>query len=167
MRAVIAFHLPIVPPKATSQTKRLVMVGGKPRFFAKKEHQSAENDLTLLCAPHAPGEPLQGPIRLQVDFVFPWRKTEPRRRLALGRVPNDTRPDCDNLVKLVGDVLTKLRFYRDDGQIADLHVTKAWGARVGIYVSISAMADAGLHGRHGCLAAAGEIGNLPHPPSLF
>lgn len=136
---MIAFHLPIVPPKATSQTKRLVMVAGRPRFFAKKEHQSAENDLLLLCSAHAPAAPLAGPVRLRVDFVFPWRKSEPKRRLALVKVPNDTRPDCDNLVKLVGDVLTKLQFYADDGQVADLHVTKSWGDRIGISVSISEM----------------------------
>lgn len=133
---MIRFHLPIVPPKATSQTKRLVMVAGKPRFFAKKEHQSAENDLTLLCATHAPIAPILGPVRLSVDFVFPWRKSESLRHRKLGRLPNDSRPDADNLVKLVGDVLTKLQFYRDDGQVADLRVTKAWGDLVGISVTI-------------------------------
>ena len=134
---MIAFHLPITPPKATSQTKRLVMVGGRPRFFAKKEHQSAENDLTLLCSPYAPPTPLTGPVSLAVAFTFPWRKSETKKRIALGTVPNDCRPDCDNLVKLVGDVLTKLRFYGDDGQVSDLHVTKAWGDRVGINIRIS------------------------------
>jgi Holliday junction resolvase RusA-like endonuclease len=138
---MITFHLPITPPKATSQTKRLVMVGGKPRFFAKKEHQSAENDLTLLCSRFAPAEPLTGPLMLRVDFVFPWRKSETKRRMALGSVPNDSRPDCDNLVKLIADVLTKLRFYNDDGQVADLHVTKAWGDQVGISVTIQPYAN--------------------------
>ena len=133
---MIDFRLDIIPPKATSQTKRLVMVGGKPRFFAKKEHQSAENDLLLLCAPHAPHRPMEGPLKLRVDFVFPWRKSEPLKRRALGRAPNSSRPDCDNMVKLVADVLTKLRFYDDDGQVADLHVTKAWGDHPGINITL-------------------------------
>lgn len=133
---MITFHIPITPPKATSQTKRLVMVGGKPRFFPKKEHQAAENDLMVLMAQHAPASPMAGPLRLSVDFVFPWRKSETKRRMACGKLPNDARPDCDNLVKMVADVLTKLSFYRDDGQVSDLHVTKAWGDRVGITVSI-------------------------------
>jgi len=133
---VIHFHLPIVPPKATSQTKRLVMVGGKPRFFAKKEHQSAENDLMLLCSAHVPNYHLIGPVRLSVKFVFPFRKSETKRRMGMGILPNDSRPDCDNLVKLVGDVLTKLQFYKDDGQVSDLRVSKFWGERVGITVTI-------------------------------
>jgi Holliday junction resolvase RusA-like endonuclease len=137
---MISFHLPIIPPKATSQTKRLVMIGGKPRFFATKGHQEAEHSLLALCAQHAPSDPLQGPLRLDVQFVFPWRKSETKRRRALGIIPCDTRPDCDNLVKLVADVLTKLRFYGDDGQIADLSVSKAWGDRVGITINISSLA---------------------------
>ena len=137
----ISFHLPIVPPKATSQTKRLLVIGGRPRFFPKKKHQQAENDLLLLCQPHAPDTPLSGPVRLHVDFVFPWRKSESKKRRAAGRLPNDKRPDADNLVKLLGDVLTKLQFYKDDGQVADLRVTKAWGDRVGIAVEVGPLPD--------------------------
>ena len=134
---MITFHLPIVPPKVTSQTKRLVMLAGKPMFFPKKEHKQAENDLLVLCQPHAPAAPLTGPVKLSVFFVFPWRRSETKKRIALGIAPNDTRPDCDNLVKLVGDVLTRLQFYRDDGQVSDLHVSKAWGDKIGITISIS------------------------------
>jgi len=138
---MISFHLPITPPKATSQTKRLVMVGGKPRFFPKKSHKDAEHDLLTLCMPYAPAEPLQGPLSLTVNFVFPWRASESQKRRAMGKMPCDTRPDCDNLVKLVADVLTKLRFYNDDGQIAYLHVSKSWGDKVGISVVIYRACD--------------------------
>ena len=117
---MIYFHLPIVPSKVTSQTKRLVMVGGKPMFFAKKDHQSAENDLLLLCSAHVPFYPIIGPVILTVKFVFPWKKNETKRNIARVIIPNSTRPDCDNLVKLVGDVLTKLQFYKDDGQVFEL-----------------------------------------------
>lgn len=133
---MIKFHLPITPPKCTSQTKRLAMIGGKPRFFAKKSHKDAEDDLLSLCMPYAPAEPLQGPLKLTVRFVFPWRKSESKRRRAMAILPNDCRPDADNMIKLVGDVLTKLRFYNDDGQVSDLRVSKFWGDHVGISVEI-------------------------------
>jgi Holliday junction resolvase RusA-like endonuclease len=136
---MISFHLPIVPPKATSQTKRLVMIGGKPQFFPKKEHAEAERNLLSLCAAYAPNAPLSGPLKLQVDFVFPWRKCETKRRRSWLKLPNDKRPDCDNLVKLVADVLTKLRFYGDDGQVSTLIVSKSWGDRVGISVGIESI----------------------------
>ena len=134
---MIEFFLPMIPPTATSQTKRLVMVGGKPRFFPKKEHAAAEKSLLALCKPHAPADALQGPIHLEVDFIFPWRTNEAKRRREWGRIPNDKRPDADNLVKLVGDVLTKLRYYEDDGQVADLRVRKFWGESPGIGIQIS------------------------------
>jgi Holliday junction resolvase RusA-like endonuclease len=133
---MITFRLDIIPPKATSQTKRLVTIGGKPRFFPKKEHQQAEHTLVSLCAQHQPARPLAGPVRLAVGFVFPWRKSEPKKHRASGIRPMNTRPDCDNLVKLVADVLTRLRFYQDDGQVADLRVTKAWGDHPGIEIRI-------------------------------
>lgn len=136
---MITFHLPIVPPKATSQTKRLVMLGGKPRFFPKKEHAEAEGDLLALCLPYAPDAPISGPLKLQVDFVFPWRRTDSKARRAWYKLPNDKRPDCDNLVKLVADVLTKLRFYHDDGQVAMLIVSKSWGDHVGISIGIESI----------------------------
>lgn len=136
---MIYFHLPIIPPKATSQGagKRIVIVRGKPMFFKNHKAQSAENDLTLLCAPHRPERPFVGPVSLHIDVVFPWRKNEPKRRLAMGRVPHTTRPDASNIVKMIEDVLTKLVFWDDDSQVADLRVTKAWGDRVGITVSIA------------------------------
>jgi Holliday junction resolvase RusA-like endonuclease len=136
---MITFHLPIVPPKATSQGagKRIMVVKGKPMFFKNKKAQSAENDLTLLSAPFAPARPLEGPLALKIDFVWPWRASEPKYRIALGRVPHTSKPDCSNIVKQIEDCLTKLGFWKDDGQIADLQVTKGWGDRVGITVRIS------------------------------
>lgn len=135
---MISFHLAIIPSKATSQNagKRMAIINGRPMFFKNKQAQTAENDLTLLCSRFRPDAPLEGPVSLAVDFVFPWRKTEPKKRLALGRVPMTKKPDCSNLIKQIEDVLTKLRFWSDDGQVVDLRVSKAWGDRVGISVQI-------------------------------
>lgn len=143
---MIAFFLPIVPPKVTSQGagKRMVIpkdkdgrVTGRPMFFKNNKAQEAENTYLILCRPFRPDAPLEGPLKLQIDFVFPWRKTEPKKNLALGRLPHTSRPDCSNIVKCIEDCLTTLRFWNDDGQIADLHVTKAWGDKVGISVAVS------------------------------
>ena len=140
---MISFFLPIIPPKATSQGagKRILVVRGRPMFFKSKQAKDAEGDLMSLCAPYAPDEPLQGAVALYVDFVFPWRKSEPKRRLALGRVPHTSRPDCSNLIKMIEDVLTKLRFWADDSCIAQLTISKAWGDRVGISVQIRQIAE--------------------------
>lgn len=138
----IKFHLAIVPPKTTSQTKRLVMLRGRgPRFFAKPEHEKAEADLMALCAPHAPPTPLQGPVSLSVAFVFPWRKSESAKTRIAGSKWCDTRPDLDNMVKLLGDVLTRANFYADDGQVAVMSLQKQWGPHPGITVTLSSLSD--------------------------
>lgn len=138
---MIAFHLPIVPPKATSQGagKRMVIVNGRPMFFKNKKAAGAEHDYLTLCAAYKPPSPIGGPVRLEVDFVFPWRKSEPAWRRALGRVPMTTKPDCSNAIKALEDCLTKLGFWGDDGQVAHLTVGKAWGDRIGISIAISEM----------------------------
>jgi Holliday junction resolvase RusA-like endonuclease len=133
---MIAFHLPIEPPRSTSQGKRLLIVKGRPMFFKKKEHQAAENDLLMLCSKYAPAAPLNGPVSLCVELVFPWRKGETKARMQAGRQPHTTLPDCDNAVKMIGDVLTKLRFYTDDSQVSELIVRKWWGSCVGISIKV-------------------------------
>ena len=133
---MIAFFLPIVPPTSTSQTKRLVIVGGKPMFFHNESHKSAEHDLLLLCAPHSPSAPYLCPVILEIEFVFPYRKTEKKGNLRFPKIPHTSKPDCDNMAKIVGDVLTKLKFYKDDSQVCRLVVSKFWGHTVGLGISI-------------------------------
>ena len=113
-----------------------MVVRGRPMFFKSNHAKEAEGDLMSLCAPYAPKEPLQGAVALYVDFTFPWRKSEPKRRIALGRVPHTSRPDCSNLIKMIEDVMTKLRFWTDDSCVAHLVISKGWGDNVGISVEV-------------------------------
>ena len=118
-----------------------MVVRGRPMFFKSNHAKEAEGDLMSLCAPYAPKEPLQGAVALYVDFTFPWRKSEPKRRIALGRVPHTSRPDCSNLIKMIEDVMTKLRFWTDDSCVAYLSISKSWGDKVGISVQIRQIAE--------------------------
>lgn len=142
---MIIFHLNIVPPTATSQGagKRMVIpkdsqgrVTGRPMFFKSTKSKTAEHDFTILLQPHAPSSPILNPIKLEVDVVWPWRAGEPQWRRALGRVYHTSKPDCSNWIKQMEDCMTKLRFWRDDGQVAILHVSKAWGDQVGVFVRV-------------------------------
>lgn len=142
---MITFHLPIVPPKATSQGagKRIFIpkdkdgrITGRPMFFKNAKSKQAEHDFTILLQPFAPRSPITSPIKLEVDIVWPWRATEPAWRRALGRVHHTSKPDCSNWIKQMEDCMTKLRFWIDDGQICGLHITKAWGDQVGIFVRV-------------------------------
>lgn len=130
----IEFHLPIIPPKTTSQQKRMAVVRGKPMFFKNKKGAEAEHDYLVLLAPYRPAKPLEGAISLSVVVTWPWRASEPKKRKALGRVPHTVKPDCSNWVKQLEDCLVKMGFLGDDSQVASLMVSKWWGDNPGIDV---------------------------------
>jgi Holliday junction resolvase RusA-like endonuclease len=128
------FEMRCNPPKATSQQKGVMVIAGKPRYFKRKHVKRAEDDLTAMLMPHRPAKPLQGPLRVCVRWTYAWRKSESRRNMARGLIPCDTRPDCDNLCKILFDAMTRLGFWGDDSQIADLRFVKCWGDVAGIGV---------------------------------
>ncbi|WP_236253677.1 RusA family crossover junction endodeoxyribonuclease [Streptococcus mitis] len=47
-----------------------------------------------------------------------------------------TKPDTDNLQKLLKDCMTKLGYWQDDAQVASEIVEKFWADTVGIYIKI-------------------------------
>jgi Holliday junction resolvase RusA-like endonuclease len=65
-------------------------------------------------------------LSLTLEFYFIKPKSVPKKRL----FPT-VKPDLDNLVKLVCDVMNKL-VYWDDAQIIDLHVKKRYSDKRGI-----------------------------------
>lgn len=77
-------------------------------------------------------ELLAGPVRVTVDFYFPRPKshyytTKARNGELRDDAPelHDKKPDCDKLVRAIGDGMTGV-VYRDDSQIALLEVRKLY-----------------------------------------
>ena len=60
-----------------------------------------------------------------------------------------SKPDADNLAKLVLDRITRGgRIWRDDSQVARLRVEKYWAitdARIGVYVSVKKLEPEAVH----------------------
>jgi len=65
------------------------------------------------------GDPLQGPVCLEIMAVFPLPKDK-RRRSALAGQPYTGKPDIDNVIKVIQDALNGLA-YADDKQVTELH----------------------------------------------
>jgi Holliday junction resolvase RusA-like endonuclease len=81
-------------------------------------------------AMHACGmaRPMAGPVRCDIVAVFTcprsqWLKTRPRPRR-----PHVSRPDAENVAKIVLDAAEGVVF-GNDSQVADLHVRKVIGAQ--------------------------------------
>lgn len=75
-----------------------------------------------------PAEPLTCPLRLELRFFFAvpesWSRWQREAALA-GEYQHITKPDADNLLKLVKDALNSI-FWFDDKQICDVQMIKRY-----------------------------------------
>ena len=131
-----SFFIPCDPPTTTAQQKGAFVCGGKVRFFKKKKVKQAENTLIDLFKGHAPKQPHEGALKVTISLYFPFRKTEHKAELLAGISCHTSRPDFDNLSKMLCDTLTTLCFWRDDGQISDGRIIKRRAKQTGIEVTI-------------------------------
>lgn len=127
LKMVHEIFWPIEPPTVTHQEKCLRVVKGKPICYEPPALKSARQKFTALAAGSAPERPLEGAVRLVVKWCFP-RGTH---RDGAYRI---TRPDTDNLQKLLKDCMTAAHWWRDDAQVASEVVEKFWADVPGIYV---------------------------------
>ena len=127
---VIEFFMPMSPPTVTHQEKQVHVVNGKPVFYEPSEVKAARQKLQAYLNQHKPSEAFSGAVRLTTWWCFP----------AKGR-PHDgeyrtSKPDTDNLVKMLKDVMTDLRYWKDDAQVASEVIEKYWANIPGIYVKV-------------------------------
>lgn len=132
---MIDFYIDMIPPTTTSQQKGVDFQ--RRRIFTKTALAEIERQYCGALVPHRPATMLRGPLKAEITFTWPWRENELEKRRRWGWWPKDTKPDCSNSVKLFEDCLTIVRFFKDDAQVASLHVKKGWGNRPGIRVKLS------------------------------
>lgn len=123
----IEFFMPMKPPTATHQEKQVRVVKGKPVLYDPLSVRAARSKLTAHLAGHKPAHPLEGGVRLLVKWCFPRGQHEDGEY----RI---TRPDTDNLQKLLKDCMTAVGFWNDDAQVASEICEKFWADVPGIYV---------------------------------
>ena len=131
------FFLQIDPPTATAQEKQVRVVHGKPLFYDPAPVKEAKKLLIAHLLPHRPPKPLDGAVALSTVWLFPKGRSH---RNGEWRV---TKPDTDNLQKLLKDCMTRCGFWRDDAQVVRESVEKRWSdAPAGIYIEITPLEEA-------------------------
>ena len=100
--------------------------GGNVRIYTPKSTATFEN-LVKIKAEEQFKHPLDGAISLAIRFYLPRPQRLIWKRKPMPEIYSDKRPDIDNLAKAVIDGLNGVAF-KDDGQIADLHITKKFHA---------------------------------------
>ena len=123
--------LKLDPPTATSQENKTAVVNGRIMHYKSKSAQKTFATLTAALKPFAPAEPMEGPIRLMTVWKFPRGKSHKDGEW------KTSRPDTDNLVKALKDVMTRLGFWKDDSQVCCEIISKFWSAEPGIDISFS------------------------------
>lgn len=77
------------------------------------------------------GVSLEGGLRVDLDFYFPRPLRLLSRKSSVTSIPHISRPDRDNLEKAVLDAITDAGFWKDDAQVCEGEVTKAYVAAGG------------------------------------
>lgn len=128
------------PPHTTAQAGKRILKSKDGRFFIGKKSdskaQQTENELFMLLYPYRPQKAFVGALKVEIKWVYPWRLSEPKKNRVLGCRYCDTRPDADNLLKFLFDIMTRCGFWLDDAQVADLRFEKMWGDEPRIEIKI-------------------------------
>lgn len=120
-------------PTVTHQEKQVHVVNGKPVFYEPDDLKVARAKLQAHLGQHVPDKRFVGPVRLTTWWCFP----------VIGKHKNGeyktSKPDTDNLVKLLKDVMTGLNYWNDDAQVASEVIEKYWADIPGIYVKVESL----------------------------
>lgn len=133
MQNPIRFFMPMQKvPTVTHQEKRVALRGGKPVFYEGPELKDARAKLTAYLAKHRPDAPLDGPLKLKAAWMFPAEGAHE------GGEYRTSRPDTDNLNKLLKDCMTRCGFWQDDAQVCFEIIVKLWSAGTpGILIEVT------------------------------
>ena len=133
---MIEFFIPLKsPPTTTFQDKE---INWKTKSFYKSyDVKQIEHLYRMHLAQHVPKEKITGPVRLITKWCYPY----PDYFTAKDRVPTfkTSKPDTENMVKLLKDQMTYLGFWNDDAQVASDVIEKFWAEPTGIYCKIESL----------------------------
>lgn len=131
---MIEFFMPMAKvPTTTHQQKQVRVVKGKPVFYEPADLQAARAKLTAHLGQHVPDKKFTGAVQLVTKWCFPVKGKHVHGEY------KTTKPDTDNLQKLLKDCMTDLGFWQDDALVASEIIEKFYADLPGIYIRIEAI----------------------------
>ena len=128
--------LPMEPPTVTHNDLEAYMRRGRggrmvPSIRKSAELHEAEDRIAArVRAAGPPPEPLAGALREEVRLCFPLGAHR-----AAGS-PMADKPDLDNSIKTINDILEGEGVIANDCRVAELLAAKAWSEPAGIYIRV-------------------------------
>lgn len=132
MPLVVEFFIPMILPTITHQQKKVTVKNGKPVFYEPPELKDARQKFISHLALHKIDYPITRPVRLTTKWLY--QIPESRKSYTQDGEYKTTKPDTDNMIKLLKDCMTKLGFWEDDAQVASEITEKFWADKPGLYV---------------------------------
>lgn len=127
-------------PKSTAQMKGERVMGNKVHHFEKKNVSAQRRIYRDAIIENLKDQEIEvpsyeGPVYLKVIFNYAIKD---KKRWGNWKT---SKPDLDNAVKLLQDVLTDLHFFKDDSQIARLVLEKRLSSHPFIEIGIGRLMD--------------------------
>lgn len=125
-------------PTATAQQKQFTQVRGKTIAYDPENVKRARALFRQSLAPHVPENKIVAkPVYLRTMWLF---GTQDKRKFGKLKI---TRPDTDNMVKLLKDTMSEVGFWEDDNLVAIDEIHKYWAepGKSGILVHIEVLED--------------------------
>lgn len=126
----IQFFMPMVPPTVTAQEHKVAVRNGEPHFYDPPELKAAKEKLVAHLSQHTIPQPLTSGVRLVTKWLFPIQGSHKNGEY------KTTRPDTDNLQKMLKDCMTKCGFWKDDALVVSEITEKFWAETPGIFIRI-------------------------------
>lgn len=124
--------LEIDPPTTTTQQHRFggYDKNGKAIIYDTKKLKEARSLLMDCLGLYAPREKMQGELELTVVWTFPVKdkKKWGKRKT--------TKPDTDNLQKLLKDCMTRTFYWEDDALVCREVIEKYWAEKGSIEITV-------------------------------
>ncbi len=127
------FFMPMIPPTVTAQERRVGIKNGKPIIYDTPEIKNAKDKLISQLITHKPKQKYECGVRLTVKWLFPKGESHKDGEY------RTTKPDTDNLQKMLKDCMTMCGFWKDDALVASEICEKFWADTSGIYIRIEVL----------------------------
>jgi Holliday junction resolvase RusA-like endonuclease len=138
---MLKFLLPLDPPPSNQAALRILKTRDGRQFIGKTAKSSAKkwsNDATLLLKSYYKGAPIDKAVQVYIEFNYAHtiESAKVAKREGIERVPKATRPDLDNLAKLILDSIVQAGILKDDSLIVELAMSKVYTDKSYIVIGI-------------------------------
>ena len=113
---------------------------GRIQFYDPPELKTARAQLLDSVARYRPTAPITGPVQLVTKWIWPADQSQMQMMAELDPDYHEwktTKPDTDNLIKMLKDCMTRAGFWQDDAQVVSEVTEKFLAYRPGIYIRVA------------------------------